>query len=65
VQDDVIILGHVIPNAMRDLLNVVLCLHLELLYCVQDDVIILGHVIPNAMRDLLNVVLFLHLELLH
>ncbi|WP_147279770.1 hypothetical protein [Legionella quateirensis] len=27
----------VIPNAMRDLLNVALCLHLEILHCVQDD----------------------------
>jgi ABC-type microcin C transport system permease subunit YejE len=65
VQDDVIILGHVIPNAMKDLLNVVPCLDLEIFHYVQDDVIILGHVIPNAMRDLLNVVLCLDLEILH
>jgi hypothetical protein len=29
--------GTVIPNAMRDLLNVVRCLHWEILHCVQDD----------------------------
>ncbi|WP_203162703.1 hypothetical protein [Legionella bononiensis] len=28
---------HVIPNGMRDLLNVALCQHVEILYCVQDD----------------------------
>ncbi|WP_147279751.1 hypothetical protein [Legionella quateirensis] len=28
---------NVIPNVMRDLLNVVLCLHQEILHCVQDD----------------------------
>ncbi|WP_147279762.1 hypothetical protein [Legionella quateirensis] len=50
---------------MRDLLNVVLCLHLEILHCVQDDENLKGYVIPNAMRDLLNVALFLHLEILH
>ncbi|WP_147279761.1 hypothetical protein [Legionella quateirensis] len=29
--------GSVIPNAMRDLLNVVLSEYLEILHCVQDD----------------------------
>ncbi|WP_280524231.1 hypothetical protein [Legionella quateirensis] len=29
--------GNVIPNAMRDLLIVVRCLHWEILHCVQDD----------------------------
>ncbi|WP_280524233.1 hypothetical protein [Legionella quateirensis] len=27
----------VIPNARKDLLNDVLCLHLEMVHCVQDD----------------------------
>ncbi|WP_147279754.1 hypothetical protein [Legionella quateirensis] len=40
VQDDGIRgIGNVIPNAMRDLLNVTLCQHLEILHYVQDDVI--------------------------
>ncbi|WP_280524232.1 hypothetical protein [Legionella quateirensis] len=29
--------NNVIPNAMKDLLNVALCLHWEFLHCVQDD----------------------------
>ena len=31
--------NNVIPNAVRDLRKVVLCLHLEISHCVRDDVI--------------------------
>jgi hypothetical protein len=40
--------GNVIPNAVRDLLKVALCLDLEIPHCVRDDVI------PGLIEKLLT-----------